>query len=70
MHRLVILTTKKLVVVDLRTIQVVNQFTDLQLNQSTLALISNFDMDIRPIIVTQGKPGMGIELKDIADSGL
>jgi len=33
-------------------------------------LITNFDIDIRPIIVAQGKPGMGIELKDIAESGL
>ena len=67
--RLLVLTTKKMVVIDLMTCQAIHQYSEIQLNQSTLTMISNFDIDLKPIIVAQGKPGCGFELRDMMDYG-
>ncbi|TNV85272.1 hypothetical protein FGO68_gene3117 [Halteria grandinella] len=67
-QRLLILTTKKLVVLDLKTLLPVQQYSGLQINQSTLATLTNFDITLRPMVVAQGK--QGIEIRDMMESGI
>ena len=68
--KLLILTTKKLILLELTTLSPIHQFSSLCLNQSVLALVSNFDLNMLPIMIAQGRPGMGLDLKDVMEYGM